>query len=172
GDVAAGSARAGKTDDRNSARRSEAARHDPQVPQRSSAPARSNERAQGGAEGRIRLIVIRRRIGRTSVVEASVDPSCLGVIPMALPRFLPAALGVAILSAYGTAGAVTPDTQPTVIRAARHDVSAPMRDIVRNMPPGSPMGTEEEPYLIPNILLKPSGIAGRKPYLPTLQRAP
>ena len=91
---------------------------------------------------------------------------------MALPRFLPAALGVAILSAYGTAGAVTPDTQPTVIHAARHDVSAPMRDIVRNMPPGSPMGTEDEPYLIPNILLKPSGIAGKKPYLPTLQRAP
>jgi len=91
---------------------------------------------------------------------------------MALPRFLPAALGVAILSAYGTAGAVTPDKQPTVIHAARHDVSAPMRDIVRNMPPSSPMGTEDEPYLIPNILLKPSGISGKKPYLPTLQRAP
>jgi hypothetical protein len=89
-----------------------------------------------------------------------------------LPRFLPAALGVAILSAYGTAGAVTPDTHPTVMHAVRHDVSAPMRDIVRNMPPEAPMGTEDEPYLIPNILLKPSGISGKKPYLPTLQRAP
>jgi hypothetical protein len=91
---------------------------------------------------------------------------------MALPRFLPAALGVAILSAYGTAGAVTPDKQPTVMHAVRHDVSAPMRDIVRNMPPEAPLGTEDEPYLIPNILLKPSGISGKKPYLPTLQRAP
>jgi hypothetical protein len=91
---------------------------------------------------------------------------------MALPRFLPAALGVAILSAYGTAGAVTPDKHPTVIHASRHDVSAPMRDIVRNLPPESPMGTEEEPWLIPNILLKPSGVSGRKPHLPTLQRAP
>ena len=91
---------------------------------------------------------------------------------MALPRFLPAALGVASFCVLGTAGAVTPDTHPTVIHASRADVSAPMRDIVRNMPPEAPMGTEEEPYLIPNIILKPSGIAGRKPNLPSIQRAP
>jgi hypothetical protein len=91
---------------------------------------------------------------------------------MALPRFLPAALGVASLCVLGTAGAVTPDQHPTVIHASRADVSAPMRDIVRNMPPQAPLGTEEEPYLIPNIILKPSGIAGRKPNLPTIQQAP
>ncbi len=61
---------------------------------------------------------------------------------MALPRFLPAALGVASLCAFGTAGAVTPDHHPIVTYASRHDVSAPMRDIVRNMPPHAPMGTE------------------------------
>jgi len=91
---------------------------------------------------------------------------------MALPRLLSAALGAASLSLLGTAGAVTPDKNPTVVHAVRHDVSAPMRDIVRNMPPQAPMGTEEEPYLIPNILFKPSGIAGRKPYLPSIQSAP
>jgi hypothetical protein len=91
---------------------------------------------------------------------------------MALPRFLPAAIGVASLCMFGTAGAVTPDQHPTVIHASRADVSAPMRDIVRNMPPQAPMGTEEEPYLIPNIILKPSGIAGRKPNLSTIQHAP
>ncbi len=91
---------------------------------------------------------------------------------MALPRFLPAALGVASLCAFGTAGAVTPDQHPTVTYASRHDVSAPMRDIVRNMPPEAPLGTEQEPFLIPNILLKPSGIANRKPYLPGIQSAP
>ena len=87
-------------------------------------------------------------------------------------RLLTAALGVASFSVLGTAGAMTPDKHPTVIHASRHDVSAPMRDIVRNMPPESPMGTEDEPYLIPNILFKPSGIAGRKPFLPAIQRAP
>ncbi len=91
---------------------------------------------------------------------------------MALPRFLPAALGVASLCAFGTTGAVTPDQHPTVSYAVRHDVSAPMRDIIRNMPPEAPLGSEQEPYLIPNILLKPSGIAGRKPNLNLIQRAP
>ena len=96
----------------------------------------------------------------------------LGGITMALPRLLSAALGAAFLSVLGTAGAVTPDKHPTVVHASRHDVSAPMRDIVRNMPPSSPLGTDEDPFLIPNILFKPSGIAGRKPYLPSIQRAP
>ena len=91
---------------------------------------------------------------------------------MALPRYLPAALGVACLGAFGVATATTPDTRPTVIHASRHDVSAPMRDIVRNMPPSQPMGTEEEPYLIPNILFKPSGNPNAKPYLPSIQRQP
>jgi hypothetical protein len=91
---------------------------------------------------------------------------------MALPRFLSAALGAAFLCVFGAAGAVTPDKHPTVVHASRHDVSAPMRDIVRNMPPEAPLGTEQEPYAIPNILFKPNGIAGRKPYLPSIQQAP
>src|SRR5215813_4662395 len=91
---------------------------------------------------------------------------------MALPRLLSAALGAVSLSVIGTAGAVTPDQHPTVIYASRHDVSAPMRDIVRNLPPEQPMGTEQEPFAVPNILLKPSGIAGKKPNLSTMQLAP
>jgi hypothetical protein len=91
---------------------------------------------------------------------------------MAVPRLLSAALGAATLSAFGTAGAVTPDAHPTVVYSSHHDVSAPMRDIVRNMPPEAPMGTDEEPFLIPNILFKPNGIAGAKPFLPGIQRAP
>ena len=90
---------------------------------------------------------------------------------MALSRFLPTALGAAALLALGASAAqsadtapasvtspttIAPDTIPTVIHASRSDVSAPMRDILRTMPPQAPMGTEQEPYLIPNILLKPS----------------
>jgi len=91
---------------------------------------------------------------------------------MALPRYLHAAACVASLCVVGTATAVTPDTHPTVTHASRFDVSAPMRDIVRNMPPQAPLGTEDEPFLIPNILLKPSGDVNRKPYLPAIQRSP
>ena len=75
---------------------------------------------------------------------------------MVFSRILTTALGAAGLLALGapaTADAAT--NNPTVIHASRHDVSAPMRDIIRNMPPQSPLGTEEEPFLIPNILLKP-----------------
>jgi hypothetical protein len=93
---------------------------------------------------------------------------------MALPRLFSAALAAVSLGLIGTAsaGTPTPDKHPTVIHASRHDVSAPMRDIVRNMPPSRPMGTEEEPYEIPNYILKPSGISGKKPSLATMQRAP
>ncbi|HJT99340.1 MAG TPA: hypothetical protein VJ696_13565 [Rhodanobacteraceae bacterium] len=62
--------------------------------------------------------------------------------------------------------------QPTVIHAARHDVSAPMRDIVRNMPPQQPRGEEEEEaYPIPNILLKLTGTESRH-YTKGLQNSP
>jgi hypothetical protein len=63
------------------------------------------------------------------------------------------------------------DTTPTVIHAARSDVSAPIRDIIRNMPPAQALGTEEEPYAIPNILLKLTGTPP-KPSLRGIQRAP
>ncbi len=64
---------------------------------------------------------------------------------MALPRFLSAALGVVSLSAFGSAAAVPPDPHPTVTYASPHDVSAPIRDRLRNRPPAAPPGTEDEP---------------------------
>ena len=93
---------------------------------------------------------------------------------MALPRLLSAAFAVASLGLIGTAsaGTLTPDRHPTVIHASRHDKSAPMRDIVRNMPPSRPLGTEEEPYAIPNYILKPGPILGKTPSLATMQRSP
>ncbi len=74
---------------------------------------------------------------------------------MALSRYLPAALGAVALLGLGSTVAEAANAAPNVVTATRHDVSAPMRDILRNLPPQAPMGTEEEPYLIPNILLKP-----------------
>ena len=63
-------------------------------------------------------------------------------------------------------------TAPVVIHASRHDVSAPMRDVIRNMPPEQPMGTEQEPYQIPNILLKLSAPAPPMRAPLDIQRAP
>jgi hypothetical protein len=91
-------------------------------------------------------------------------------------RSLSVALGAAVSLAFAaTAPAggndrgssthpVAPDNSgPSVIHAVRHDVSAPMRDILRNLPPPQPMGTEEEPYAIPNILLKLTGTPTKMP---------
>ena len=91
-------------------------------------------------------------------------------------RSASAALGAAIglvfaASAYpatGDAGASTRPTGtgssiPTVIHATRHDVSAPMRDIIHMMPPQQAASTEVEPYAIPNILLKLSGAPSHMP---------
>jgi len=84
---------------------------------------------------------------------------------MVLSRFLPAALGAAVCAAFGASAApvtVTkptasaPEILPTVMHAARADISAPLRDILRTMPPASPMGTEQEPFEVPNVLLKPT----------------
>jgi len=104
-------------------------------------------------------------------------------------RFPTALAGTALLLAFaasahaaGSGSAATDgihpvadrDTHPTVIHAARHDVSAPMRDIVRNLPPQQPRGTEEEPYEIPNILLKLTGAqrSSLPRIVPGLQRRP
>ncbi|MEO7433819.1 MAG: hypothetical protein ABIR62_17770 [Dokdonella sp.] len=84
---------------------------------------------------------------------------------MVLSRFMPTAIGAALLAlGFSAANAgvttpttITPESLPTVTHAARHDISAPLRDILRTMPPQAPAGTEEEPFEIPNILLKPSG---------------
>ncbi len=69
-------------------------------------------------------------------------------------RFRPVALGATVLLALGATAANAASHTPTVIQSTRHDVSAPMRDIIRAMPPQAPMGTEQEPYLVPNILFK------------------
>ncbi|MEP7041775.1 MAG: hypothetical protein ABI843_01860 [Dokdonella sp.] len=103
---------------------------------------------------------------------------------MASSRSVSVALGAALsltlaASAYSagtnpttsTQPIASRDTTPTVIHAARFDVSAPIRDIIRNMPPAQPLGTEEEPYAIPNILLKLTG-APNKPSLRGIQRSP
>ena len=45
--------------------------------------------------------------------------------------------------------------QPKIMMDARHDVSAPMRDIVKTLPAVKSKGTNEEPFLIPNLFLKP-----------------
>lgn len=65
-------------------------------------------------------------------------------------------LGATALLALGVT-AEAASQAPNVMHATRFDESAPMRDIIRMMPPLSPMegGTEEEPYEIPNILIKP-----------------
>ncbi|RYD15683.1 MAG: hypothetical protein EOP90_06965 [Lysobacteraceae bacterium] len=70
-------------------------------------------------------------------------------------RFRPAALHAAVLLALCAPAAHAAAVTPDVIRASRHDVSAPMRDIIRTMPPALPMGSGDEPFLVPNILLKP-----------------
>lgn len=75
---------------------------------------------------------------------------------MVLSRYLPVALGAAALLGLASTAAQAASAAPLVTTAARHDVSAPMRDILRTMPPEAPMGTENEPFLIPNILLKPT----------------
>ncbi|NCT67452.1 MAG: hypothetical protein GXC76_07395 [Rhodanobacteraceae bacterium] len=76
---------------------------------------------------------------------------------MALSRFLPAALCVAgPLAVLASVAAHAADNRPTVIQATRHDVSAPLRDILRNLPPDSATaGEETEGVPVPNILLKP-----------------
>lgn len=86
-------------------------------------------------------------------------------------RFVPPALAAAFLLTAGAtahAGGTrpaqprSPNAGPELMQSARHDVSAPLRDILRNNPPLSePKGTESEPYEIPNILLKLSGTADK-----------
>jgi hypothetical protein len=81
--------------------------------------------------------------------------TALGAI--SLLAFSAAAQAAGSAATSGTAPAPSRSTTPSVMHAARHDVSAPLRDIIRNMPPAQAAGTEEEPYQIPNILLKLSG---------------
>jgi len=67
-----------------------------------------------------------------------------------------ATLGAAALLALGATAVQAASPIPMVQHAVRSDVSAPMRDIIRTMPPAQPMGTPDHPFEIPNILLKQS----------------
>jgi hypothetical protein len=91
---------------------------------------------------------------------------------MLISRHLPLALCATALSLLSSR-AHADHRQPEVLSATRHDVSAPMRDILQTMPPQTPMGTEQEPYLIPNILLKPANQpSALVPDYSHMQRAP
>ncbi len=62
-------------------------------------------------------------------------------------------LGAAVLL---TSGAYAASTKPEIMHATRFDVSPPMRDIIRNLPP-APTVPEHEGGYIPNIFIKPDG---------------
>ncbi|HNV09291.1 MAG: hypothetical protein IPK54_05115 [Dokdonella sp.] len=66
-------------------------------------------------------------------------------------------LGAASLLSLG-AQAASP--QPEILRAVRSDVSAPMRDIIRNLPPEQAKDATA-PHYIPNIFIKPSASANQ-----------
>lgn len=75
---------------------------------------------------------------------------------MTLRRFLAAATGATVLLTLGSASVCAAE-KPTIIPATRHDVSAPLRDILAAMPPGPNAGeVENEGVPVPNILLKPT----------------
>jgi hypothetical protein len=76
---------------------------------------------------------------------------------MSLARLLVVFLGATLLPVLIVPAAAEGTHTPTVIQSVRHDVSAPMRDIISHMAPAQPMGTEEEPFEIPNHFLKPRG---------------
>lgn len=76
-----------------------------------------------------------------------------------MPSFRLAAIVAGLLAVFVSADALAASSpaphQPTITHALKHDVSAPLRDIIRMLPPQAPRGSEQEPYLVPNILLKP-----------------
>src|SRR5690606_25291521 len=112
---------------------------------------------EGRGKGRSQLIAnTRQRERRQPARRTQHTPHLIprGVSAMVL-RLRPAALHAAVLLALCTPAAYAADHSPDVMRASRHDVSAPMRDIIRTLPPALPMGSSDEPFLVPNILLKP-----------------
>jgi len=72
-------------------------------------------------------------------------------------RFTPTALGAVVLLTLGTSAAHAADKGPEVIRSVHNDVSAPLRDILRALPPDSAAGEDEEGEgtPMPNLFLKP-----------------
>jgi hypothetical protein len=79
---------------------------------------------------------------------------------MSLSRIPLVSVGAAFLVSVCAANAAT-SSQPTLIvtQSVRHDVSAPMRDIIRNLPVEHSPGSPEAPFEIPNIFLKPASKA-------------
>ncbi|MEO8460342.1 MAG: hypothetical protein ABI451_07425, partial [Dokdonella sp.] len=83
-------------------------------------------------------------------------------------RLLPLALSVAAFSGLAMQGveAMTPSATPQVTYDTHHDVSRPLRDMAAEAGPATPKGTEAEPYEIPNIFLKNSGMTDIVPLSP------
>lgn len=78
---------------------------------------------------------------------------------MSLSRIPLVSIGAAFLVSMCAANAAGTDVHNVIVtQSVRHDVSAPMRDIIRNLPVEQ-IGSQEEPFEIPNIFLKPSNRA-------------
>lgn len=73
---------------------------------------------------------------------------------MAFRRIAPMSIGAAILFSFAASAAHAGSNSPTVYKAVRQDVSAPLRDILAALPPDAPSGPEIEGVPIPNILFK------------------
>ncbi|MGB0132702.1 hypothetical protein [Dokdonella sp.] len=76
-------------------------------------------------------------------------------------RYRLSILGAAAMLALGSTAqaasqAAAPNQAPDIRYAVRADVSAPMRDIIRMMPPSEAVGSASAPFEMPNILLKRS----------------
>ncbi|MEO7935891.1 MAG: hypothetical protein ABIR27_06510 [Dokdonella sp.] len=79
---------------------------------------------------------------------------------MSLYRIPLASFGAAFLVSMCSAHAADSNVNNVIVtQSVRHDVSAPMRDIIRDLPVERSAGTSEEPFQIPNKFLKPSNRA-------------
>lgn len=79
---------------------------------------------------------------------------------------------VALALSGGAMAAESPGSRPEVMYAVRHDISAPMSDVLRMAQPAPVEPTDQ----VPNIFLKPNPLTAVKPEwvpdLPGVQRAP
>lgn len=96
---------------------------------------------------------------------------------MSLSRIPFVHLSAALLAAACAAKSAAANPQvPMVVQSVRHDVSEPMRDIIRNLPDSQSLGTPEAPFSMPNIFLKPDakGLSAGQPEMryPGIQAMP
>jgi hypothetical protein len=75
---------------------------------------------------------------------------------MPMSRTVRAAAVGGVLALIAGPLSATTSYSPKIFHDTHHDESAPMRDIVRNMPAEAPKGTDEVPYLVPNMLVRPT----------------